>query len=28
VILERPAAGKRLKNGTKINLWVGRGPRR
>jgi hypothetical protein len=28
VILERPAAGKRLKNGTRINLWIGRGPRR
>jgi beta-lactam-binding protein with PASTA domain len=28
VILERPAAGKRLKYGTKINLWIGRGPRR
>jgi beta-lactam-binding protein with PASTA domain len=28
VILERPAAGKRLKNGTKINLVIGRGPRR
>jgi beta-lactam-binding protein with PASTA domain len=28
VILERPAAGKRLKNGTQIKLWIGRGPRR
>jgi hypothetical protein len=28
VVLEKPAAGKRLRNGTKISLWIGRGPRR
>lgn len=28
VLRERPAAGKRLANGTKVSLWVGRGPRR
>jgi hypothetical protein len=28
VVKERPAAGKRLANGTKVSLWIGRGPRR
>jgi hypothetical protein len=28
VVLQKPAAGKKLKNGTKVNLWIGRGPRR
>ena len=28
VLRERPAAGKRLANGTKVSLWIGRVPRR
>jgi hypothetical protein len=28
VVKERPAAGKRLANGTRVSLWIGRGPRR
>jgi beta-lactam-binding protein with PASTA domain len=27
VVRETPAPGKRLGNNTKVNLWIGRGPR-